>query len=80
MGNLQSFSLTMSEEISIKLGSIEAKVDELLKIRQDHEGRIRTLETMAQQAKGGWFIVSVLVGIAGGVGAFVTWILSHFKP
>lgn len=70
----------MADEISKQLGSIEAKIDSLIEFRRDHEGRIKTLETMAAQAKGGWFIVTVLVTIAGCVGGFVSWCMNHFKP
>lgn len=70
----------MSDEISKQLGSIEAKIDSLIEFRRDHEGRIKTLEAMASQAKGGWFIVTILVAIAGGVGALVSWVVNHFKP
>ena len=67
-------------EISRQLGSIEQSLKQLVEIRQDHELRIKSLECITTQARGGWKIIVFLVGISSGVGALIAWFASHFKP
>ncbi len=67
------------DEISKLLGSIDEKLAQLLEARKDHELRLKTLETMAAQAQGGWKIIILLASISGAVGSCVTWALTHLK-
>ena len=46
----------------------------------EHETRIRAVENLVEQGKGGWKAVSLISALSGGgVGAFISWLI-HGKP
>lgn len=71
--------MSENSDIGKQLGTINGKLDSLLEYRQDHEARIRVLEAIIQQQKGGWKLLIMFSGVAGSMGALVGWIASHFK-
>ena len=70
----------MSEEIDRRdYGRMEAQVEQLTKDVHTLKETVETMRDMMQQAKGGWRTLMFLAGIAGSVGAMLSWILSHMK-
>jgi GTP1/Obg family GTP-binding protein len=70
----------MSEEIDRRdYGRMEAQVEQLTKDVHTLKETVETMRDMMQQAKGGWRTLMFLAGIAGSVGAMLSWILAHMK-
>lgn len=58
----------MEQHAGEQLGRIEAKLDQLLESKDDHEARIRALETWRWIMHGAWLVL----------GAGITWVAKHF--
>lgn len=70
----------MSDEIDRRdYGRMEAQVEQLTKDVHTLKETVETMRDMMQQAKGGWRTLMFLAGIAGSVGAMLSWILAHMK-
>lgn len=54
-------------EVEIKLGRIEGKIDSLIEIRKDHELRIRALEILILETKGGWKMILLVLAAFGSI-------------
>ena len=70
----------MSDEIDRRdYGRMDAQVEQLTKDVHTLKETVETMRDMMQQAKGGWRTLMFLAGIAGSVGAMLSWILAHMK-
>lgn len=55
-------------EIQGTLGGIDAKLDQLLSAKDDHEARLRALERWRGILQGAWLVL----------GAAIAWVARHF--
>ena len=60
-------------------GRLEAQVAQLTVDVHDLKETVETMRDMMQQAKGGWRTLMFLSGVAGSIGAALSWIVSHIK-
>lgn len=54
-----------------RLARIEGKIDTLIEIRKDHELRIRAIELVVFQAKGGWKMIFLIFGVVASLLYFI---------
>jgi uncharacterized protein YlxW (UPF0749 family) len=60
-------------------GRMEAQVEQLTKDVHALKETVEVMRDMMQQAQGGWRAIAMLSGVAGIVGAGVTWVATHIK-
>jgi len=60
-------------------GRLEAQVAQLTVDVHALKETVETMRDMMQQAKGGWRTLMFLSGVAGSIGAGLSWIVSHIK-
>lgn len=60
-------------------GRMEAQVEQLTKDVHVLKETVEVMRDMMQQASGGWKAIALLSGIAGSVGAGISWIATHIK-
>lgn len=60
-------------------GRLEAQVAQLTVDVHDLKETVETMRDMMQQAKGGWRTLMFLSGVAGSIGAALSWVVSHIK-
>lgn len=70
----------MSDQIDRRdYGRLEAQVEQLTKDVHDLKETVETMRDMMQQARGGWRAIALVSGIAGTIGAALTWLSAHIK-
>ena len=60
-------------------GRLEAQVEQLKNDVHALKETVEAMRDMMQQAKGGWRTLMFLSGVAGSIGAGLSWIVSHIK-
>ena len=60
-------------------GRLEAQVEQLKNDVHALKETVEAMRDMMQQAKGGWRTLMFLSGVAGSIGAALSWIASHLK-
>lgn len=60
-------------------GRMEAQVEQLTKDVHMLTQTVKEINEFMQQSKGGWKTIAMLGGVAGSIGAAVTWIATHVK-
>lgn len=60
-------------------GRMEAQVEQLTRDVHTLKETVETMRDMMQQAQGGWRAIVMLSGIAGAVGAGISWVVTHVK-
>ena len=60
-------------------GRMEAQVEQLTKDVHALRETVSAMNDLMQQSKGGWRTIVFLGGIAGTMGAFISWALTHVK-
>lgn len=60
-------------------GRMEAQVEQLTRDVHALKETVETMRDMMQQAQGGWRAIAMLSGIAGAVGAGISWVATHVK-
>jgi len=60
-------------------GRMEAQVEQLTKDVHTLTQTVKEINEFMQQSKGGWKTIAMLGGVAGSIGAAVTWIATHVK-
>lgn len=60
-------------------GRLEAQVEQLTADVHALKKTVETMRDMMQQARGGWRTLMFLSGIAGSIGAVLSWAISHIK-
>lgn len=60
-------------------GRMEAQVEQLTKDVHALTQTMKEMNDFMQQSKGGWKTIALLGGIAGTIGAAISWIVTHVK-
>jgi hypothetical protein len=60
-------------------GRLEAQVEQLTKDVHALRLTVEMMSAMMQEAKGGWRAIAMMAGVAGTIGAAVSWIATHVK-
>lgn len=60
-------------------GRMEAQVEQLTKDVHALTQTMNKMNDFMQQSKGGWKAIALLGGIAGTIGAAISWIVTHVK-
>jgi negative regulator of sigma E activity len=70
----------MSDSIGPReYGQLEAHVAQLRDDVKRLQDTVNEMSLMMQQARGGWRAIAMMSGIAGAIGAAITWGVQHLK-
>jgi hypothetical protein len=60
-------------------GRLEEQVKQLKDDVHSMKATIEEMNAFMQQSKGGWKVIALLSGVAGTVGAMISWAIAHIK-
>lgn len=60
-------------------GRMEAQVEQLTKDVHTLTQTVKEINEFMQQSKGGWKTIAMLGGVAGAIGAAISWVATHVK-
>lgn len=60
-------------------GKLEAQVEQLTEDVKLLKRTVEDMRDMMQQAQGGWRLIMMLSGIAGSIGAALSWAILHIR-
>ncbi len=68
------------EEFDLReYGRLEQQVTQLTDDVHSMKKTIEEMNEFMQQSKGGWKMIAFLAGVAGSVGALISWAISHIR-
>lgn len=70
----------MPEQIDLReYGRLEQQVTQLTADVHAMRDSVEEIKDFMQQSKGGWKTIAILGGVAGSVGAVISWVITHWS-